>query len=86
MIRTGLVVLGAAVVLSGCVRASYESTPVEVNTSKGKVTCQLYTPGRVQWDEAIAKPESMSKKEADNICIEQGAKQLEAYRAAGGRV
>ncbi|MDE9450685.1 hypothetical protein J3R80_09440 [Aliiroseovarius sp. Z3] len=81
MIRTGLVVLGAAVVLSGCVRSSYESTPVEVNTAKGKVTCQLYTPERVQWDEAIAKPESMSKREADRICINKGAEQLKAYRA-----
>lgn len=81
MIRTGLVVLGAAVVLSGCVRSSYESTPVEVNTSKGKVTCQLYTPERVQWDEAIAKPEGMSKREADRICIGKGAEQLKAYRA-----
>ncbi|UWQ15554.1 hypothetical protein K3556_06665 [Aliiroseovarius sp. M344] len=85
MMRIGLIVLASAVVLSGCVRSSYESTPVEVNTPKGKVTCQLYTPERVQWDEAIAKPDTMSKQEADNICIEQGAKQLETYRSLGGR-
>ncbi len=84
MIRTGFVLLSATIVLSGCLRSSYESTPVEVNTPKGKVTCQLYTPDRVQWDEAIAKPANMSEKEADNICIEKGAKQLEAYRAARG--
>ena len=83
MLRTGLIVLASLVAVSGCVRSSYESTPVVVKTPKGDVTCQLYTAERVQWDQAIAKPESMSKREADNICIAKGAKQLEAYRAAG---
>lgn len=86
MMRAGLIVVASVMAISGCVRSSYESTPVVVNTPKGKVTCQLYTAERVQWDEAIAKPESMSKREADNVCIAKGAKQLEAYRAAGGRV
>ncbi|MCK8462600.1 hypothetical protein MUY35_01890 [Aliiroseovarius sp. S1339] len=81
MMRTGFIVLAGAVLLSGCLRSSYESTPVEVNTPKGKVTCQLYTPDRVQWDEAISKPESMTKREADRICIGRGAEQLKVYRA-----
>ncbi len=76
--------LTMAVVLSGCVRGGYESTPVEVNTPKGKVTCQLYSPERVQWDEAIAKPDAMSQREADAVCIVRGAEQLKAYRAQGG--
>ena len=79
--RTGFFILAGAVLLSGCLRSSYESTPVEVDTPKGKVTCQLYTPDRVQWDESIARPEGMSEREADRICISRGAEQLKVYRA-----
>ncbi|WP_371169725.1 hypothetical protein [Aliiroseovarius sp. 2305UL8-7] len=84
MLRVGMIVLASVVAVSGCGRSSYESTPVVVKTPKGEVTCQLYTVERVQWDQAIAKPANMSKREADNVCIAKGAKQLEAYRAAGG--
>jgi len=47
----------------------YESTPVNVQTSKCVVTCQLYMVDRVQWDEAIAILSGIFKNEADRICV-----------------
>lgn len=66
--------LVAAAILSGCASSpqSYESTPVKIETSKGLVTCQLYTRDRVLWDRAIDRPSSMSVKEADSICLAEG--------------
>lgn len=79
--KTGLIVIAAVLAISGCNRASFESKPVVVKTHKGNVTCQLYTAERVQWDEAIARPTNMSKKEADNVCLKKGAEQLSVYRS-----
>ena len=77
--------LGLALVsvtaITGCVggldKATYATDPVQVETAKGVVTCQLYRHDRVQWDEAIAKPASMSIQEADAVCLNEG------YRRAG---
>ncbi len=72
--KTGLL-LAAATVLSGCMMGdprSYESTPVEVDTAKGVVTCQLYTRERVLWDRSINRPGNMSVEEADNVCLAAG--------------
>lgn len=64
--------------LSGCGDpASYETAPVEVTTARGIVTCQLYTHDRVLWDRAIDRPETMTVKDADDICVAEG------YRVAG---
>lgn len=67
----------AMIGLSGCSidPQSYETTPVKLNTAKGVVTCQLYTKERVLWDRAIDRPESMSVREADNICRAEGERQ-----------
>lgn len=50
----------------------YETTPVQVKTAKGVVTCQLYTPDRVLWDRAIDRPNSMSVQEGDAVCRAEG--------------
>lgn len=69
--------LPAIFVLAGCVDPKdYETTPVKVSTSKGVVTCQLYTQERVLWDRAIDRPESMSVKEADAVCVNEGNRRL----------
>ena len=70
--------LPLAFALSGCMSpADYETAPVEVTTSRGVVTCQLYTHDRVLWDRAIDRPETMTVKDADDICVAEG------YRVAG---
>jgi hypothetical protein len=67
------IVILSVVALSGCIDPRrFESTPVEVETASGVVTCQLYTPGMVIWDRAINRPEDMSVEEADEICSEEG--------------
>jgi hypothetical protein len=67
------IVVVCIVGLSGCMDPrSFETTPVEVATAAGIVTCQLYTPGMVLWDRAINRPESMSIEDADAICSEEG--------------
>lgn len=53
----------------------YETPPVAVETTRGTVLCQLYTPDRVVWDRAIDRPRTMSVEEADNICRAEGARQ-----------
>ena len=78
--------LGLALVsvttLVGCAdgldKASYATTPVQVETDQGVVTCQLYREDLVLWDEAISKPSSMTIAEADAICQNEGYKQLES--------
>lgn len=76
-IVTLLTAVAATAALSGCVDPqSYATTPVEVQTEKGTVVCQLYTENRVLWDEAISAPEGMSIREANNICIREGNRRL----------
>ncbi|SLN37526.1 hypothetical protein ROA7450_01797 [Roseovarius albus] len=79
-VRIGMGGAALAVVLSGCSidPQKYETTPVKVNSSKGVVTCQLYTKERVLWDRSIGRPNSMSVQEADNICRAEGERQKNA--------
>ena len=65
-----------AFILTACVSdpSAYETTPVQVKTTKGVVTCQLYTKERVIWDRAIGRPKTMSVKEADDICLREGTR------------
>lgn len=74
--KLGILAL-TAVSLSACVGSprQYETTPVEISTPKGNVTCQLYTREQVIWDRAIARPNNMSTTEADNYCIAEGRRQ-----------
>ncbi len=67
----------AAVVVSGCANAPahYETTPVQVKTAQGIVTCQLYTKERVLWDRAIDRPNAMSVQDADAVCRAEGERQ-----------
>ncbi|MCQ0092164.1 hypothetical protein FGD77_10810 [Roseovarius sp. M141] len=71
-----LVTLAAAVLaLSACVSPeNYESTPVQVATAQGAVTCQLYTQNRLDWDRSIDRPANMSVETADTICRNEGAR------------
>ena len=71
--------LAAATICAGCINpADYESTPVQVSTSQGIVTCQLYRPNEVLWDRATDAPRGMSIKTADNICIKEGNRRKNA--------
>ena len=54
---------------------AYETDPVEVQTSQGVVTCQLYTRNIVAWDRAIDRPDTMSVQQADQICKTEGQRQ-----------
>ncbi|WP_171207471.1 MULTISPECIES: hypothetical protein [unclassified Ruegeria] len=65
----------AAVLIAACVPSpsDFETTPVQVSTSKGVVTCQLYRLDRVDWDRAIDFPATkMTVPEADQICRDEG--------------
>ena len=74
-------ILVCIALLAGCsVRSGFETTPVEVQTAKGVVTCQLYTNRRVLWDEAISMPSSMGTQEANGICRAEGQRRLENSR------
>ncbi|MBY6055304.1 hypothetical protein KUV26_02500 [Leisingera daeponensis] len=65
-----------AATLTGCVSPeNYETTPVQLRTSSGIVTCQLYTRDRVLWDRSIDRPGSMSVADADAICKQEGQRQ-----------
>lgn len=67
---------GTIAALTGCVSPEqFETAPVQLRTSKGIVTCQLYTKERVLWDRSIDRPASMSVKEADDICKTEGYRQ-----------
>lgn len=69
--------LVAASALSGCIDLqAYATTPVNVQTDKGTVVCQLYTTQRVLWDEAISAPAGMSIQEANQVCIREGNRRL----------
>ena len=68
-----LIAATAIVFLSGCISPEdYETTPVEVSTPQGIVTCQLYLHDRVIWDRAIHRPETMSVAAADAACVAEG--------------
>lgn len=60
--------------LSGCVASpeAYETPPVDLETPKGVVTCQLYTDEIVLWDRAIRWPRAMSAEAADALCKKEG--------------
>jgi len=74
--------LGSMVLVTGCAasldKASYATDPVQVETDQGVVTCQLYRHNQVLWDEAIAKPASMTIEEADAVCLNEGYRRLDA--------
>lgn len=73
--RKSLLFAAAALsLLAGCAAdpRSFESEPVQVQTKKGIVVCQLYTRERVLWDRAIDRPDSMTVHEADDICRTEG--------------
>ncbi len=68
-----LFMLPVVATLSGCFEPTkYESDPVDVQTSKGIVTCQLYTTQMVIWDRSIDRPANMSVREADEYCRRAG--------------
>ncbi|WP_170600527.1 hypothetical protein [Ruegeria arenilitoris] len=66
-------------VVAGCIPSprELETTPVQVQTPKGVVTCQLYRQDRVDWDRAIDFPANkMSVPEADAYCQQEGQRRL----------
>lgn len=66
-------------IVSGCTDPSYHETPpVEVETPRGTVTCQLYTREILHWDRAILAPTGMSIPEADRICRDEGLRRKTA--------
>ncbi len=76
MVKPAMLCAAAAIALAGCAPdpRSFETTPVKLETSKGIVTCQLYTKERVLWDRAIDRPENMTVREADDICRAEGVR------------
>lgn len=56
----------------------FETPPVQVQSEKGLVTCQLYTKDTVVWDRAIDRPSTMSVIEGDNICKAEGERRKNA--------
>lgn len=70
----------SAVLLAGCATdpRSFETTPVDVKTPQGVVTCQLYTKERVLWDRAIDRPDNMTVREADDVCRAEGVRRKNA--------
>lgn len=79
-----MTVASAVLVLAACSLnpRDYETTPVVVQTAAGPVTCQLYTKEQVTWDRSIARPESMDVETADNICRQEGFRELPGNRSA----
>lgn len=66
--------------LSACIPSpeDLETTPVQVQTPKGVVTCQLYRHDRVTWDRAIDFPATrMSVADADAYCRQEGLRRLQ---------
>lgn len=73
------VIVPVLAAVAGCVPnpKDFETTPVQVQTSKGVVTCQLYRQDRVNWDRAIDFPATkMSVPEADAYCQQEGQRRL----------
>lgn len=77
MTKTRLLTLISIPLLAGCAvdPRAYETPPVSVETAKGTVVCQLYTPERIVWDRSIDRPSNMTVEEADNICRAEGVRQ-----------
>jgi hypothetical protein len=73
--RPALPALLGMLLLGACAPQDMETQPVKVETAKGTVVCQLYTHDIVYWDRSIARPDSMTTKEGDAICLEEGRKQ-----------
>lgn len=74
-----IIVLPVLAALSACIPSpeELETTPVQVQTPKGVVTCQLYRQDRVSWDRAIDFPATkMSVPEADAYCRQEGQRRL----------
>ena len=71
---TLITALTGAAILAGCSidPQDHVTTPVQVQTAQGIVTCQLYTKENVLWDEAIDAPAHMPIAEANKICIAEG--------------
>ena len=78
-VNVALLIAGT-LALAACVPdpRDFETTPVQVKTPKGIVTCQLYTKERVIWDRAIDLPAGMTVKEADAYCHQEGLRQKNA--------
>lgn len=78
-LRTVAIALPLVAGLAGCIPTpeDLETTPVQVQTPKGVVTCQLYRQNRVTWDRAIDFPATkMSVPEADAYCRQEGQRRL----------
>jgi hypothetical protein len=69
-----------AVAVAACAPSpeQFETPPVEVQTEKGVVTCQLYTREITAWDRSIGRPNSMSVQEGDSICKAEGERRKKA--------
>jgi hypothetical protein len=78
-----VVIVAGTLLLSACVPlpSSVASTPVTVETPQGPVVCQFFLPDIVLWDMSNDRPATMTKEEADKICIEAGE---ERARTLGG--
>jgi hypothetical protein len=70
--KSALALLLGAVLLSACSPVDLETTPVQAQSAKGPVLCQLYTHDMVYWDRSIRRPDKMSASEADAICVAKG--------------
>ena len=70
--RPALALMLGVVFLSACTPKNMETTPVEVETAKGTVICQLYTRNMVYWDRSIHRPEGMTADHADAVCAAKG--------------
>lgn len=83
MTKTSLIFGALAVTAAaGCAPdpRQYETTPVQIPSPEGTVTCQLYTVDVVLWDRAIDWPRSLTAAEADALCQAEGQRQKDAAR------
>ena len=71
-----------ALTLAGCNLASFETTPVPLETASGTVICQLYARELVIFDRSISQPTTMTQIDADEACREEGDRQLKELNAA----
>lgn len=85
MLRTVAFFTSALLLLTGCApQEVYETEPVQIETSKGLVTCQLYQKHLVLWDEAIDWPDETSEEFADRSCRSFGWRLIEVKQAQNG--
>ena len=74
---------GAAALLSACVNVNdFETDPIMVKTEAGDVWCQLYTHQKVMFDKSISYPDSLTRQQADSICISKGEEVAKAWHDA----